>query len=162
MLTSALRTRSSAPYIEFEHRLTSKISAISPFVDRFMRFVNPFMEKFVDANGSEPDESILDIELALREALGNAIIHGNREDRTKFVYVTCRCQTDGEVIISVRDEGQGFDPLTTPDPTDPGKRLLPYGRGIHVMRALMDEVRFAENGKVVQMRKMLARHSPNR
>jgi anti-sigma regulatory factor (Ser/Thr protein kinase) len=48
---------------------------------------------------------VSDVEIALREALANAMIHGNREDRRKHVYVTCRCERD-EVSIAVRDEGK--------------------------------------------------------
>jgi hypothetical protein len=54
-------------------------------------------------------------------------------------------------------EGEGFDSRAIANPTDPQKRLLPNGRGIYLMRALMDDVCFEENGKVVHMRKRLTR-----
>ena len=97
----------------------------------------------------------MDIEMALREALANAVIHGNHEDPHKRIYVTCRCQMDGEVSITVRDEGDGFNSPAVPDPTDPHRRLLSNGRGIYLMRALMDEVFFEEHGNVVHMQKRL-------
>lgn len=145
------RNRRPAPFVEFRQSLTSQVAAISPFVDRFMRFVKPLIRKFGDTNEHE-----VEIEMALREALANALIHGNREDPNKCVYVTSRFQMDGEFSITVRDEGQGFNTRAVPDPTDPNNRMLTHGRGIHFMRAFMDEVSFEENGRVVRMRKKLA------
>jgi len=89
--------------------------------------------------------------MALREALVNAIVHGNQQDSRKWVYVACRCTTDGEVSITVRDEGQGFDADSVADPTTPENRLLTQGRGIYLMKASMDEVRFEQHGAVVFM-----------
>ncbi len=97
-------------------------------------------------------EGVSDVEIALREAMANAIIHGNHEDRRKQVHITCRCEPD-EVSIAVKDEGSGFDINTVPDPTARENIGSVHGRGILVMRALMDEVRFEEGGVVVQMRK---------
>jgi serine/threonine-protein kinase RsbW len=62
---------------------------------------------------------------------------------------------DGEVLISVRDEGEGFDSRAVPDPTEDHRLLLTHGRGLHLIRALMDEVSFEENGTVVRMRKRM-------
>jgi serine/threonine-protein kinase RsbW len=107
-----------------------------------------FIARFRKRDGSE-----LNIETALREALTNAIVHGNREDRRKRAYVICRCTTDGEVSITVQDQGQGFDPDAVPDPTAPENRLRTQGRGIYLMKALMDEVRFEQGGSLVYMRK---------
>jgi serine/threonine-protein kinase RsbW len=101
------------------------------------------------------EESEIDIEVALREALANAVIHGNHEDSHKRIYVTCRCQIDGEVSITIQDEGDGFDSREVPDPTNPPRRLLSNGRGIYLIRPLMDEVSFEEHGNVVHMRKKL-------
>jgi serine/threonine-protein kinase RsbW len=93
-----------------------------------------------------------DIEIALREALANAVIHGNHEDTGKQVYVGCRGGTD-EVSIVVRDEGQGFNAGDVPDPTAPENIKSSHGRGIYLMKTLMDEVRFERSGTVVYMRK---------
>ena len=139
-----------APFVEWQHSLPSRVAAISPYVDQLMRFVKGFMNKFGAVKESE-----LDIEIAVREALANAVIHGNREDPHKHIYVTCRCQMDGEVSITVRDEGDGFDGPAIPDPTHPQRRLLTNGRGIYLMRALMDEVFFEQPGNIVHMRKKL-------
>jgi serine/threonine-protein kinase RsbW len=97
--------------------------------------------------------SELDIARALREAIANSIVHGNQQDSRKCVYVECRCTTDGEVSITVRDEGLGFDAGSVADPTTLKNRVLTQGRGIYLMKTLMDEVRFEEHGTVVFMRK---------
>ena len=61
-----------------------------------------------------------------------------------------------EVVIVVRDHGGGFDPLGVPDPLDPANTFKPSGRGIFLMRALMDRVAFADGGREVQMCKRKA------
>jgi serine/threonine-protein kinase RsbW len=133
----------TGPYIQLEHTLPSEIAAISPFVDKIMLLII----KCRCVPGSESD-----VELALREALANAIIHGNHEDPRKHIYVSCRCELY-ELSISVRDEGQGFDINQVADPTSPENIKSDHGRGIYMMKALMDEVRFEEAGTVVHMRK---------
>jgi serine/threonine-protein kinase RsbW len=92
------------------------------------------------------------MEIALREALANAVIHGNHENPRKHVHVTCRCEPAG-VSIAVKDQGRGFDINTLADPTAPENIGSVHGRGIYLMKALMDEVRFEEGGAVVRMRK---------
>src|ERR1700722_8741601 len=131
------------PHIALECSLPSEVTAISPFVDKLM----PLLRNC----GCVP-EGESDVEIALREALANAIIHGNHEDRRKYVHVTCRCEPD-EVSIAVKDEGNGFDVNSVPDPTAPENIGSVHGRGIQLMKALMDEVHFEEGGVVVHMRK---------
>ena len=138
------RTAHSFPFIELRQSLPSKVAAISPFVEQLMRFIL----KFRSADGTESD-----IEMALDEALANAVIHGNGDNSGKRVYVTCRCYMDGEVSITVRDEGRGFDPSVLVDPTFQENLLITHGRGIYLMKTLMDEVSFEEGGAVVMMRK---------
>ena len=137
------RSFQSTPFVELRS-FPSQVQVISQFVDQLMRFILHFRS----ADGSE-----VDIEIALREALANAVVHGNRENPNKRVYVECHGYTDGEVSITVRDEGRGFDSNTVPDPTTPERRLFEHGRGIYLMKALMDEVSFEESGRVVHMRK---------
>jgi serine/threonine-protein kinase RsbW len=134
----------SVPYVELRQTLPSRIPAISPFVEQLMCFI----ARFRNSDGSE-----LDIEVALREALANAIVHGNSQNSRKCVYVACRCTTDGEVSITVEDEGQGFDADLIADPTAPENRLFSRGRGIYLMKTLMDEVCFEQRGSVLFLRK---------
>ena len=138
------RNAHSVPFVELRQSLPSEVTAISPFTDQLMRFILNLRS----ADGSESD-----IEMALYEALSNAVIHGNGEHSCERVYVTCRCYMDGEVSITVRDEGKGFDSSRVLDPTVQENLLFTHGRGIYLMKTLMDEVSFEENGSVVRMRK---------
>jgi serine/threonine-protein kinase RsbW len=138
------RNDHTVPFVELRQSFPSKVTAISPFVDQLMKFILNFRM----ADGSE-----IDIEMALREALANAVIHGNGGDSRKSVCVTCRCYMDGEVSITIRDEGKGFDSSTVLDPTLLENLLFTHGRGIYLMKTLMDEVSFEERGSVVRMRK---------
>jgi serine/threonine-protein kinase RsbW len=140
----AFQSFRSAPFVELRQSFPSQIAAISPFVNQIMRFI---------LNFRVADESEIDIEIALQEALANAVIHGNGENSSKHVSVVCRCYIDGEVAITVRDEGSGFDDQALTDPTTPENRLLSHGRGIYLMKMLMDEVSFEERGAVVRLRK---------
>jgi len=131
-------------FVELHQSIPSQVEAISPLLDLLMRFIRRFRSE----DGSE-----VDIEIALREALTNAIVHGNHENAEKRVYVASRCSQDGEVLVTIRDLGQGFDSGLVPDPTAPENRLSAHGRGIYLMQALMDEVQFDEGGTVVKLRK---------
>lgn len=103
---------------------------------------------------SEPD--IMAVELALQEAVANAIRHGCRDDRTKQLQCSVVCDAEGEILITVRDPGTGFDPGQVPDPLDPANVLKPSGRGIFLINGLMDDVRFADGGRELRMRKKKA------
>lgn len=85
--------------------------------------------------------------LAVREAVANAIKHGNAGDPGKQVEVEVGLLA-GEVVLTVRDEGLGFDPASVANPLAPENLLRPGGRGIFYMRSLMDSVdyRFGANG----------------
>lgn len=131
-------------YAELRQLLPSQIPVISPALDQTLDFL---------ANRRKADGSEIDIEVALGEALANAVIHGNREHTAKRVSVTCRCTRDGEVSIRVQDQGHGFDTDTVLDPTIPTNRFSTSGRGIYLMKTLMDVVHFGEKGTVVHMLK---------
>ena len=137
------------PNIWLELSLRSEVSAISPFVDTLMRLIKKF--RWV-----KEDEE--DIEVALYEVMANAVIHGNHEDPENQVRVSCRCGTN-DISIIVRDEGQGFDIGEVPDPTAPENISSSHGRGIYLMRTLMDEVHFEGGGTVVYMRKFARENS---
>jgi serine/threonine-protein kinase RsbW len=142
--TSASQSFHSAPFVEVRNTVPSHVDIISPFIDQLMRFISRF--RGADGNNFE-------IELALHEALVNAIVHGNQEDLHKRVYVKCRCTTDGEVSITIEDEGHGFRSDMVPDPTSPDNLLRTHGREIYLMRTLINEVDFEQGGSVVRMRK---------
>jgi serine/threonine-protein kinase RsbW len=101
------------------------------------------------------NDELFGLELAVREAVANAIIHGNKQDETKTVEVTFMVSPTA-LIVSIRDEGEGFDPLTVPDPTDPKNLMRASGRGILFMRTFMDHVEWtksSDGGTVVHMTK---------
>ena len=93
------------------------------------------------------------VELALREAVSNAILHGNRMDARKLVHVRCCCEGAKGVFIVVRDQGSGFDPNNVPNPLAVENLDAEHGRGIHLMKLAMDEVSFERGGTEVHIRK---------
>ena len=95
--------------------------------------------------------------IAMREALANAVTHGNRHDGFKKVYVQYTCEPDNSLSILIRDEGDGFDPSDVPIPKDMGEDTR---RGIYLMTSYMDEVQFRRDGTEVYMR-MTAHQDPS-
>jgi serine/threonine-protein kinase RsbW len=94
-----------------------------------------------------PEETRHWLLMALREALANAIKHGNRQDVSKRIHL--EMDVVGENLqITIRDEGEGFEPSQVDDPLAPENRLKTSGRGIFYMKTFMDDVRFrrAEGG----------------
>ncbi|HYT03273.1 MAG TPA: ATP-binding protein [Gemmatimonadales bacterium] len=85
---------------------------------------------------------------ALAEALANAIAYGNRQDPSRVVRVRVEV-TVGAVHVHVTDEGAGFDPTAVPDPTLPERLEREDGRGLYVLRSLVDHVAFNEKGNSV-------------
>ena len=99
-------------------------------------FVNYFA---VDLNINA--EKIPGIMLAVTEASTNAIIHGNQSDESKFITIDA-AKEDNQLIISIKDQGKGFDPAKIPDPTEQDNLLKDSGRGIYLMRVYMDDLKF--------------------
>lgn len=120
----------------------------------FIEIVGSVTKGFADLAGFDEDAANW-IELAIREAVINAVKHGNRhatELPVDIVYTLDR----GTLIIDVRDRGAGFDPSTVPDPLDPKNLLSPNGRGIFYMKSFMDDVAFSvhpDGGTIVRMTK---------
>jgi serine/threonine-protein kinase RsbW len=88
------------------------------------------------------DEVTYWVGMALREALANAVKHGNKLNPDKRVFVHMVVDPGSELRIQVDDEGEGFDLDSVADPTTPGNLLRSSGRGIYYMRQFMDEVSF--------------------
>lgn len=101
------------------------------------------------------EEAAFGIDMAVREAVTNAVVHGNKENEAKEVELIFNCW-QRSLEIEVKDQGEGFDPKSVPDPTDPENILKTSGRGIFLMRSFMDEVEWflrPEGGTTVRMMK---------
>jgi anti-sigma regulatory factor (Ser/Thr protein kinase) len=140
--------RQGGSFFQIEAWMQSEITAISPLADGLMRRI----EGSRCIAGEEPA-----VEQALREALNNAVVHGNRMDGRKLVHVVCRCEPGKGISLVVKDQGLGFDPNTVPNPVSSENPVAERGRGIWLMRAAMDEVTFEHGGTEVHMRKALRR-----
>ncbi len=92
----------------------------------------------------------LNFRVGLTEALSNAMLYGNASDPEKRVRVEVTVKVE-EVAVRVTDQGVGFDPTSIPDPTLPDNISKSGGRGIFLMRSLMDEVRFNDEGNSVTL-----------
>ena len=90
-----------------------------------------------------------DILISLTEAVNNAIIHGNGENRTKKVLIAHRYRKQNGLTFEISDEGQGFDYKSIPDPTRVENLEKCGGRGVFLMRQLADRIKFANNGRTV-------------
>ncbi|HVG10614.1 MAG TPA: ATP-binding protein [Thermoanaerobaculia bacterium] len=98
------------------------------------------------------------MDVAVREAVANAIKHGNAQDPGKQVHVDLFREGD-EVVIRVEDEGIGFDPAQLKDPLAPENLLKPNGRGIFYMKSFMDDIHYGPRpggGTIVTLRKKVA------
>src|SRR6267378_1245641 len=140
---------SGGSLLEVDAWIPSDVKAISPLVDRLMRLI----EGSHCIIGEEHA-----VELALREALSNAVVHGNRLDAHKLVHVRCRCKVGKGISLIVSDQGQGFDAQNVPDSVAAEKLEAEHGRGIRLMKFVMDEVSFQQRGTEVHMCKRLARN----
>src|SRR5271156_6034200 len=136
--------RDAAPTIYVSLTMRSEIEAISPLVDRLM----PLVRAGHCVSGDD-----CDVEVALREALANAVLHGNKRDPCKKVHVSCRIRPAKELSLVVRDEGNGFDPANIPDPASVASAASETGRGIRLMQLFMDDVSFAQGGCEVRLQK---------
>ncbi len=105
------------------------------------------------------EDEIDDISIAVTEAVNNAIKHGNKEDSTKSIKIVFEVETD-RIKIRIKDEGKGFQLEEVKDPRKNENLLKDDGRGILIMKALMDEVEVlsGNEGNVLQLVKKISRN----
>ncbi len=126
-------------------------SSISPMVEGLM----DVLKETGCAAGKE-----FEVELALTEALANAVVHGCGNDPAKVVECELSCRGAGELVIVVRDPGPGFDPASVPNPAADENVYSTHGRGIYLIRQLMEEAWFERGGSEIHMVLKQAECSP--
>ncbi|MBN2429458.1 MAG: ATP-binding protein [Deltaproteobacteria bacterium] len=134
-----------------------------PNKTRYLRLIGRIgenMAKALEKYGGDREELAYHINLVLTESIANAMLHGNQEDPEKEVHISISIHC-GKLSIKVFDQGTGFDISTLSPPCI--EELDEHGRGIFIIRSLMDEVSYRrlENGNVLEMVKFLPEHSLN-
>lgn len=112
------------------------------------------VEKAIDDMSLElnlSDEVYGNVLVATMEATNNAIVHGNQTDPQKQVKVVIEKQ-DRDLLIRIVDQGKGFDYASVPDPTAPDNIEKINGRGIFLMKRLSDDISFADQGRIVELK----------
>ena len=117
-------------------------------VDPVVRSIMEIVREIKCAPGREDD-----IELALTEALANAVVHGAKSDSSKIIECDVACDEERGILVVVRDPGTGFDPATIANPCEGQNIYANHGRGIYLINQLMDEVQFRKNGTEIHMLK---------
>jgi serine/threonine-protein kinase RsbW len=136
--------------ITFDEVLASDVSLIDGAVAKMMALI--------EQSGCWDDSE--NIDLALREALANAIIHGNHSNPAKAVRVCVVLQPGCNLLIIVKDAGAGFDPSQLPNPVLGQQLFSDHGRGIFLINRLMEDVRFSfDHGTTIQMRRTAAKRT---
>ncbi len=123
-----------------EATIPSQLKYIPSLVARLLEKLRPWGDPSAEA----------DIEIALTEALTNAMCHGNRMDEQKKVTVIATID-EHQATFTIADEGDGFDPTRVDDPTRSENVLRQGGRGLWLIRHLMDEVRYNEAANEITM-----------
>jgi serine/threonine-protein kinase RsbW len=98
-----------------------------------------------------PEEKQLEIGLAVQEALSNAVVHGCKNDASKEIHCRLQCDPQGRIAIIVTDPGPGFTPKLLSDPRQGENVYADHGRGVYLIRQLMDEVHFENGGNEIRM-----------
>jgi serine/threonine-protein kinase RsbW len=122
--------------------MRSERRAIPAAVDTILAAVRPV---------GLPSDRIHDLAVALSEALSNAAIHGNGLDPNREVQITVKVVPRRRAQIEVKDDGYGFDHGRLSDPTHPEQLLAPSGRGVFLMRRLVDQVDYEDGGSLVRL-----------
>jgi serine/threonine-protein kinase RsbW len=131
-------------------RFTKVIPSDPTLVDDAVREITAVLDGIACWGDFETDVEI--IGLVVREALANAIVHGNRCDLDKTVRISVAVNEKCDLLVSVKDSGSGFDPSGLTNPIAAENLLAGHGRGIFLIRQLMDEVEFKfDRGTEVRM-----------
>jgi serine/threonine-protein kinase RsbW len=118
----------------------TSVSLVVPSQIRLVDLVHAASEKMAEVAGFEADEA-LNVGLAVRETVVNAITHGNKGDPERSVTIRLEADDNG-LRVTIQDQGDGFDPDAMPDPTAGDNLLQTSGRGILLCRAFVDDLKF--------------------
>jgi len=127
-------------------KIKSNLKEIDPLVNNILSCLK---------NDNVNDEVLHDVKLASQEAIINAVKHGNKLNPQMSVMVDFN-YSKGTIKITVQDEGKGYDYANLPDPTLEENIIKGYGRGVFLIRKLMDEVNFNKTGNRVEMIKRIS------
>jgi serine/threonine-protein kinase RsbW len=122
--------------------MPSRRDAVAPTVRRILDAVGPA--------GLDHDQ-LGNFEIALVEALANAAVHGNRLDIDARVHITVGVAPGREAVVRITDSGSGFDHASVHDPTHPERVLATGGRGVFLMRRLVDQLEYNAAGNSVRL-----------
>ena len=131
----------------------NKIEIRIPSENRYIKKVSGRILSSL-ASHHTSEEKTFDVKLCVEEAVRNAIVHGNHSERSKTVRTAYRIE-DGCITIEVEDEGNGFDHNLLPDPTDTNYIMRNSGRGVYLIKKLMDKVDFNAKGNKITMVKRI-------
>ena len=128
--------------LKLQRQLEGRKEAIPPFVDEVMKIV----ESMGCAQGRERE-----VEVALIEALANAVVHGCNNDPNKSIECCVACDESRGILIVIRDPGPGFDPKVIPSPVVGQNLFSTHGRGVFLINQLVDEVHYEKGGTEIHM-----------
>ncbi len=120
-----------------------------PSLTENIRIIESFIDNAKDQYNID-DDIYGNIMIAVTESVNNAIRHGNALETKKNVLISLSLEQN-IITFTVEDQGKGFDYENLPDPTAPENLDKPGGRGIFLMKHLADEVKFRDNGRIVQL-----------
>jgi serine/threonine-protein kinase RsbW len=142
-MTSSPAPRTPAPPTQILHfRMDSRRTAVGPALERVLEAVQP---------ANLGDERRHDLAVAVAEALSNAAVHGHRLLAEKQVRVIVGVVPNTCAVVVVSDSGPGFNMNDVSDPTDPKRVLVPGGRGVFLMRQLVDRLEYNRAGNRVRL-----------
>ncbi|MBF0593377.1 MAG: ATP-binding protein [Candidatus Omnitrophica bacterium] len=127
-----------------DEKIPSRLNLVSGFIAAVVRKLE---------NLKLAEEVVFDLKLCLHEALVNAVKHGNKHHEHLTVHVLIKADHH-QLLMEVTDQGEGFDAAAIPNPTADENIMASHGRGIHLIKSMMDKVTFLNDGRTVRMLKV--------
>ena len=137
---------------DLPHRGSVRLDFLIPSDLSYVLGVNHLVSLLLKEFSFPAPDYRINVPLACDEAITNAIIHGNRSDTEKKVSIQIYVSFS-RIKVRIRDQGEGFDVGTVEDPTEGANLLRPSGRGVYLMRSIMDTVEYREGGRVLELEK---------